>query len=158
LKKTIIAGVLTATTLTGCVAHQSVPGSAHPDPAAVASLVAAADRQVCIDLDARGGAFYHVLVIPMMTGASGYKSVDVNPAQLSEAVTAVTQVGATSRNQANAEIADETERMVAAARAMDIYPHADATSLLTAFVGLSVACQEAGHKPSWFDANALATS
>ena len=37
-----------------------------------------ADRQACVDLDARGGTLYNTLVVPMMGGASGQKSMDVD--------------------------------------------------------------------------------
>lgn len=99
---------------------------------------------------------YSVFVVPMMAGAGGQKSVNVNAAQLSRAVTPLTQVGKGELEQASPKVADEGQRLVTAAGAFEAYDHAEGTALLTAFVGLSVACQEAGHKPSWFDASKLA--
>ena len=64
---------------------------------------------------------------------------------------------AAERAPATGEIADEGQRLVAAAEAFQPYDHADGTALLTSFVGLSVACQQAGYKPSWFDAQSLAS-
>lgn len=97
----------------------SSPAPAAPSPPVSAS--SAADRRVCVDFDARGGALYSVFVVPMMTGSSGQTSIDVDVAQ------------------------------------MGLYDHAEGTALLTSFVGLAVACQKAGHKPSWFDAEKLAS-
>jgi hypothetical protein len=112
-----------------------------------------------VDLDARGGQLYTEFVVPMMTGASGQKSVDVDIAIISRAVAQVEQVGADgSLEQASGDIADEGERMVAAAEAFQVVDHFEGTALLTSFVGLAVACQQAGHKPSWFDATALMSS
>ena len=117
---------------------------------------ATADRAVCVDLDARGGALYNVLVVPMMTGTSGQKSIDVDPAQLARAASLVAEVGRGSIEESSPAIADATRRMVASADALGIYEHADSTALLTSFVTLAVECQKAGHKPSWFDAESLA--
>ena len=121
-----------------------------PDPSV------AADRAVCVDLDARGGALYNVLVVPMMTGTSGQKSIDVDPAQLARAASSVAKIGQGSIGQASPAIADAAQRLTASADALGIYAHADSTALLTSFVTLAVECQKAGHKPSWFDAEALA--
>lgn len=146
--------------LTGCTAapdpQPGVTASPQP-PSATPDLSAGADRSVCVDLDARGGAFYNIFVTPMMTGATGQKSVGVNVAQMSRAVAQVQGVGRGTLDQASPQIADEGRRMVAAAEAFEVYEHAEGTALLTAFVGLAVACQIAGRKPSWFDAESLTT-
>jgi hypothetical protein len=91
----------------------------------------------------------------MMTGTSGRKSVDVDATQMGRAVAQVQDVGREQIDRASPQIADEGQRLVAAAEALGIYNNAEGTALLTAFVGLAVACQEAGHKPSWFDAASL---
>jgi hypothetical protein len=80
-----------------------------------------------------------------------------HPVQITRAVGLVAQVGEGSLDQATGEIADEGQRLVAAAEAFQPYDHADGTALLTSFLGLSVACQQAGYKPSWFDAQSLAS-
>ena len=121
-----------------------------PDPSA------AANRAVCVDLDARGGALYNVLVVPMMKGSTGRKTVNVDVVQMSRAASAVAKVGQGSIGQASPAIADAAQRMTAAADALVIYEHADSTALLTSFVTLAVECQKAGYKPSWFDAESLA--
>ena len=76
-------------------------------------------------------------------------------AQMSRAVISVAQVGAGSLDEASADIADESRRLVAAADAMGMYDHTEGTALLTSFVGLSAACTKAGHQPSWFDPASL---
>jgi hypothetical protein len=126
------------------------------EPAAPADPSAGADRAVCVDLDARGGTLYNVLVVPMMTGESGQKSINVNPGQLARAASSVEEVGQGSIGQASPAISDAAQRLVASAGALGVYEHADSTALLTSFVTLAVECQKAGHKPSWFDAESLA--
>jgi hypothetical protein len=139
----------------------TVEGAPSPVPPAATSAgtgtaTAEAGRSVCVDLDARGGQLYAAFVVPMMGGPSGRKSIDVDIAIISRAVGQVAQVGAGgSLDRASGEIADEGERMVAAAEAFQVVEHFEGTALLTSFVGLAVACQQAGHKPSWFDPVAL---
>ena len=128
-------------------------------PATTNALASGANHEVCIDLDARGGQLYTEFVVPMMTDASGQKSVEVEIAIISRAIAQDEHVGANgSLDQASGKIADEDERMVAAAEAFQAVDHFEGTALLTSFVGLAVACQEAGHKPSWFDAASLMSS
>lgn len=152
----LIAATIAALPLAACgsaapAAPQVVTVTAPaPDPSA------AADRAVCVDLDARGGALYNVLVVPMMSGSTGQKSINVDVAQMSRAAAAVAKVGQGSIGQASPAIADAAQRMTAAADALVVYEHADSTALLTSFVTLAVECEKAGHKPSWFDAEALA--
>ena len=144
----VVAGLGVATlSLTACAA---VPGEAAPAAPVAAPTSSApsskdADRAVCVDLDARGGQLYSTFVVPMMTTA-GATGVDVNIAQISRAVTAVSQVGAGRLDRASPNIADEGERMVAAAEAFQAVDHFEGTALLTSFVGLSVACQTAGRR------------
>lgn len=147
-----------AAVVSGCTTTVTGMPSVAPAPVQTASPSAAADRHVCIDLDARGGELYNVLVVPMMAGPAGPKSIDVDVARFTRATAAVAQVGRSALREAGQEIADEGERMVAAAESLGMYDHADSTALLTSFVGLSVACQKAGHKPSWFDAGALTSN
>ena len=64
---------------------------------------------MCVDLDARGGALYNVLVVPMMTGTGGQKSIDVDPAQLARAAPAVTPLGRGSIEESTPAIADAAE-------------------------------------------------
>lgn len=159
-KATIISGVLALVVLTGCSARM-VPGSAGPAlPAAPtpSSLALDADRKVCVDLDARGGTLYNTFVVPMMRGASGQKSMDVDLQQMVNAVSAVTRVGEGVLDAASPGIADEGGRLVAAAEAFRAHDRVDTTALLTAFVGLSVECAESGHKPSWFNPGKLTNS
>jgi hypothetical protein len=113
---------------------------------------------VCIDLDARGGALYQVFVVPMLAGESGRKSIDVDISQMSRAVTAVADIDAEALSHASTEVADEGQRMVAAAEAMGMYNHAEGTALLTSFVGLAVACTKVDHQPSWFEPEKLVTT
>lgn len=151
--------VLLSFVLTGCTVE--VPGEAGPKQqapvAATASTAstASADQKVCVDLDARGEPLYREFVVPMMTGATGQKSVDVDARRFASATAAVQVVGEGVREQASAEISLESARLVAAAKALALQEGADGTALLTAFVTLSGACQLAGLKPSWFDVNAL---
>jgi hypothetical protein len=77
---------------------------------------------------------------------------------LSRATTTLAGLGTGSLSEASADIQDAGERLAASAQALGIYDHAEGTALLTSFVSLAVACQKAGHKPSWFDAEALASS
>ncbi|RTL64565.1 MAG: hypothetical protein EKK42_25235 [Pseudonocardiaceae bacterium] len=137
----------------------AVPGAAvavSTSAPATTTSSAGADRKVCVDLDARGGALYTVFVVPMMKGPSGAKSVDVSIAQIVRATSSVAGLDPVSLTHASAPIADEAERLVAAAKAFQAYDHAEGTALLTSFVGLAVECQKAGFKPSWFDAATLA--
>jgi hypothetical protein len=160
VKATIVSGLLAFVVLTGCSARM-VPGSAGPAlPAAPASSSVAvdADRKVCVDLDARGGTLYNTFVVPMMSGASGQKSMDVDLRQMVNAVSAVTRVGEGVLDAASPGIADEGGRLVAAAEAFRAHDRVDTTALLTAFVGLSVECTESGHKPSWFNPGKLTDS
>jgi hypothetical protein len=160
VKATILSGVLAFVVLTGCSARM-VSGSASPAlPAVPASSGVAvdADRKVCVDLDARGGTLYNTFVVPMMSGASGRKSMDVDLQQMIHAVSAVTRVGEGELDAASPGIADEGGRLVAAAEAFRAHDHVDTTALLTAFVGLSVECTKSGHKPSWFDQRKLTNS
>lgn len=48
---------------------------------------------MCLDFDARGGTLYNVLVVPMMTGESGQKSINVDPVHLARAASSVEEVG-----------------------------------------------------------------
>ena len=82
--------------------------------------------------------------------------IDVDPSQLSRAASSMAKIGQGSIGQASPAIADAAQRLTASADALGIYAHADSTALLTSFVTLAVECQKAGHKPSWFDAEALA--
>jgi hypothetical protein len=161
VKATIISSVLAIVMLTACSAR-TVPGSASPAlPVAApttSSVTVDADRKVCVDLDARGGTLYNTLVVPMMSGASGQKSMNVDVQRMLNAVSAVTRVGEDELDAASPGIADEGARLVAAAEAFQAHDHVDTTALLTAFVGLSVECTKSGHKPSWFDPAKLANS
>lgn len=150
---------LLAVVLAGCSATP-VSGSAVPDPVAVSAIAAqeSANRQVCSDLDARGGALYSVFVVPMLTGATGRKSIDVDIAQFTRAVDSIQQVGRSTLEKADGDIAQEGRQMVAAAESMGVYDHAEGTALLTAFVGLAVACTKADQQPSWFDPVTLAAN
>ncbi|SDG34099.1 hypothetical protein SAMN05216377_11118 [Pseudonocardia oroxyli] len=127
-------------------------------PTTTASASAAANRRVCIDFDARGGALYTLFVVPMMAGDGGRASVNVDIAQMRRATATVAQLRSADLGAASPSIADEGERLIAAADALGLYPNTDGTALLTAFVGLAVECQKANHKPSWFDANELAST
>lgn len=158
-------GVMLAMLTTGCAT--AVPGAPSPSPVAVTSIAppttttapsASADKAVCIEFDARGGALYSLFVIPMMKGKSGEKSVSVDVAQLAQATASLTDLDATSLANASGDIQDQGQRLVAAAQAIGLYNHAEGTALLTSFVSLGVACQKAGYKPSWFDAAALTSS
>jgi hypothetical protein len=157
----IVAAVLVLVTLSACAAR-TVPGSASPAPGVASAISASAsgdaDRKVCVDLDARGGTLYGTFVVPMMSGASGSKSLDIDIERMTQAVESVAQVGAGELDEASREIADEGERLVAAAGAFRPHDHYDGTALLTAFVGLAAQCQVAGYKPSWFDAAKLASN
>jgi hypothetical protein len=161
---TLVALTGAVVALVGC--GTSVPGSAQPAPAPATiaaapttSAAESANRSMCIDLDARGGQLYTAFVVPMMAGSSGRKSVEVDIATITHAVTQVAHVGADGAlKQTTGDVADEGERMVAAAEAFQAVDHFEGTALLTSFVGLAVACQEAGHKPSWFNATELMTS
>jgi hypothetical protein len=118
-----------------------------------------ADRAVCVDFDARGGALYNVFVVPMMTGPSGQKSINVDIAQMTRATAQLVSVGSTANlADASSEIRDQTQRMVTSAGALGIYDHTEGTALLTSFVSLAVACTSAGQKPTWFDPSALTTA
>jgi hypothetical protein len=150
-----MTGLVTAdcSAVTAGNSSPATSGGAAPE---VSASGKAADRLVCVDLDARGGALYSVFVVPMMAGAGGRKSIDVNAAQLTRAVASLTEVGKGSLENASPKVADEGQRLVAAAEAFQVYSHAEGTALLTSFVGLSIACAEAGHQPSWFNAAELA--
>lgn len=124
--------------------------------AAAPSSSAAADRAVCVDLDSRGGSLYTLSVVPMMAGPTGHTSVSVDAASMARATTALVGVGAGSLDGASGDIRDHGERLSASAGAMGIHDDADGTAVLTSFVSLAFACQLAGHRPSWFDAEALA--
>ena len=155
----VVVALALVVPLAGCAgASPSTPQvvtvtAAAPPPA---DPSAAADRAVCIDLDSRGGALYNVLVVPMMKGTTGQKSISVDPTQLTRAASSVEEVGRGSIEQASPAIADAARRLVTSADALGVYEHADSTALLTAFVTLAVECQKAGYKPSWFDAESLA--
>jgi hypothetical protein len=156
--RAVVIALALVVPLAGCAgAAPSTPQvvTVTAEPAAVAPS-AAADRAVCVDLDARGGALYNVLVVPMMKGATGQKSISVDPAQLTRAASSVEEIGRGSIEQASPAIADAARRLVASADALGVYEHADSTALLTSFVTLAVECQKAGYKPSWFDAESLA--
>ena len=120
----------TAPATTQVVTVTAAP-AAPPDPSS------AADRAGCVDLDARGGSLDNVLVVPMMTGAAGQKSVNVNAAQLARAASSVREVGQGSIQQASPAIADAAQRMVTSADALGVYSHSDSTALLTSFVTLA---------------------
>ena len=157
--RAVVVALALVVPLGGCAgAAPSTPQvvTVTTEPAAAAAPSAAADRAVCVDLDARGGALYNVLVVPMMTGAAGQKSIDVDPVQLARAASLVAEVGRGSIEEATPAIADAAQRMVASADALGIYEHADSTALPTSFVTLAVECQKTGYKPSWFDAESLA--
>lgn len=115
-----------------------------------------ANRAVCVDFDARGGSLYSIFVVPMMAGPSGETSVSVDVSSLALATASLADVGAGSLEEASGDIRDQGERLAASAGAMGIHDNAEGTALLTSFVSLAVACQLAGHPPSWFDAEALA--
>jgi hypothetical protein len=132
--------------------------TAVPTTSPTPSPSVAADREVCIDLDARGGALYQVFIVPMLAGESGRKSIDVDIAQMSRAVSAIVDIDADALGHASTEVTDEGQRMVAAAQAMGMYDHAEGTALLTSFVGLAVACTKAGYQPSWFEPEKLVTT
>lgn len=94
----------------------------------------------------------------MTAGPTGQTSVNVNvdAESLARATTSFADVGAGSFDEASGEIRDQGERLSASAGTIGIYENAEGTALLTSFVSLAVACQQAGHQPSWFDAAALA--
>lgn len=144
----------------GSDASRTPSGAPRVTASAAATITssATADRAVCIDLDARGGALYNVLVVPMMTGSAEQKSISVDPAQMVRAAASVEEVGRGSIGQASPAVADAAQRMTTSAGALGVYAHADSTALLTSFVTLAVECQKAGHKPSWFDAASLVGS
>ncbi|MGH3612837.1 MAG: hypothetical protein ACRDRK_09615 [Pseudonocardia sp.] len=102
------------------------------------------------------GALYNIFVVPMMAGPTGQDTVDVpdQPVRSGDHSGRASRVGCAVPGEP--QIRDEGERLLAAAEAVGVYDHAEGTALLTSFVGLSLACQQAGHKPSWFDAEALA--
>lgn len=124
-------------------------------------LQAAADRQVCSDLNARGGAFYNSYVVRVM-GAGGYTSVSIEPISFANAVDSLELIGqapaadgVSQLSHASPGLADNGADLVTSARAFSVYAHADATALLTGFVGTAAECTKAGHQPSWFDVDAL---
>ncbi len=165
----VIAVVVLLLAVAGCGA--TVSGTPAADPAVVSEIAAtkqaatasaassaAADRAVCVDLDARGGALYGVFVVPMMSGAAGKKSVNVDAAQMVRATATLADLGSGSLAEATGDVRDQGQRVVAAAESLGIYNNTEGTALLTAFVSLSVACTQAGNKPSWFDPAALASN
>jgi hypothetical protein len=83
--------------------------------------------------------------------------VNVDIVQMQRATATVAQLSLVDLAAASPAIADEGERLVAAADALGLYSNTDGTALLTAFVGLAVECQKADYKPSWFDADELAS-
>jgi hypothetical protein len=144
----------------GCASTVVVgrPSAAESTVVAAAALSpsAAANRAVCVDLDARGGSLYALFVVPMMAGPTGQTSVSVDASSMARATTALVGLGASSLDGASGDIRDHGERLSASAGAMGIHDDAEGTAVLTSFVSLAVACQVAGHRPSWFDAEALA--
>jgi hypothetical protein len=69
----VVVGVLGGILLVGGVdSEPREPVQAAPvasaAPTSVASAASVADRRICIDFDARGGALYTVFVVPMMAG------------------------------------------------------------------------------------------
>ncbi len=151
---------LTAVAVSGCgstvVAGRPIAAEPPAVTTAASSSAVAADRAVCVDLDARGGSLYSIFVVPMMADPSGRASVDVDVASLARATASLTDVGAGSLDEASGDIRDQGERLAASAGALGLHDNAEGTALLTSFVSLAVACQVAGHPPSWFDAQALA--
>jgi hypothetical protein len=145
---------LLALALSGCAA--AVAGAPAANMAdATAYQQGVADRQVCVDLDARGGGLYRTFVVPMMAGAAGEKSIDVDVMQMTEATRSVAGIDPGRVSSASPAIADDGQRLLAAAGSFRAYDHFEGTALLTSFVGLAVACQNAGIRPTWFDADAL---
>lgn len=154
------ASCVAAVAVSGC-ANTAVAGRpAAVEPTVVAAATpspsVAANRAVCVDFDARGGSLYSVFVVPMMAGPSGQSSVSVDATSLARATAALAEVGAGSLDEASGDIRDQGERLSASAGALGIHDNAEGTAMLTSFVSLAVACQLAGHQPSWFDAEALA--
>ncbi len=137
----------------------SAAGLAVTKQLKAAEAARVADREVCVEFDARGGVLYNVFVVPMMTGPSGQKSINVDIARMTRATAQLIRVGSTSNlADASSEIRDQTQRMVTSAGALGIYDHTEGTALLTSFVSLAVACTSAGQKPTWFDPSALTTA
>jgi hypothetical protein len=135
-----------------CTTVVQPPG--RPLPAEDPSI--GADREVCRDLDAKGGGFYTTVVVPMLgPGPSGRKSIDVDIVAMENAVGSLVDVGGTARARASQAVQDEAEQTARSAGAFDLYAHAEVTSLLTAFTGLAVECTKAGHQPTWFDPESL---
>lgn len=147
-----------STALSGSRAYSRANWPVRGVAPTASSVTVDADRKVCADLDARGGTLYNTLVVPMMSGASGQKSMNVDVEQKLHAVSALTRVGEDERDTASPNIADQGGRLVAAAEAFQARDHVETTALLTAFVGLAVECTKSGHKPSWFDPAELANS
>jgi hypothetical protein len=160
----LLPGLLMAAVLALAGCTSEIAGSASPAPAPMAPVAAPAkvtssaeaDRKVCVDLDARGGALYSVFVVPMMAGAVGKKSINVDIQQMVRAVDTLTKMDEDEIDKASANVKDQGQRLLAAAEAFQAYNNAEGTALLTAMVGTAGACQIAGLKPSWFDANKLA--
>lgn len=149
---TVVLGALVLSLVTSCT--QVVQSPKAPAPAEDPSIHA--DQDVCRDLDAKGGGFYETFVFPMLAGGTrGRQTLDVDIVAMSHAVDALRDLGSKSRAVTSPEIRDQTDKTVRAAQAFDLYANADATSLLTAFTALAVACTNAGHQPSWFDPGEL---
>src|SRR5262249_23617797 len=134
---TAMAGLLAAscgTTISGAAEPARTPTvtTTLSAPTTTNALAAGANRDVCIDLHARGGQLFTEFVVPMMTGASGQKSVEVDIATITRAIAQVERVGADGAlEQASGKLADEGERMVAAAEAFQAVDHFEGTALLT---------------------------
>lgn len=156
----VVAACAVAVMASGCASTAVVgtPSAAEPTVVAAAtpSPSVAANRAVCVDFDARGGSLYSLFVVPMMAGPTGQSSVNVDASSLTRATAALADMGAGALDDATGDIRDQGERLAASAGAMGIHDNAEGTAMLTSFVSLAVACQLAGHQPSWFDAEALA--
>ncbi|WP_232661915.1 hypothetical protein [Pseudonocardia sp. TRM90224] len=91
----------------------------------------------------------------MMAGPNEQTSMNVSIAEMSQGVSAIRSITLDDLAEASPAIKDEGERLVASAEAFQPVNNFEGTALLTAFVGLAVECQKAGHRPSWFDAERL---
>lgn len=145
-------GVVLAMLLTSCATTVVPPA---PAPAEDPSILA--NQEVCLDLDAKGGDYYITVMVPMLGGNSppGRKSIIADLVAVQNSVTSMLDVGGTARDHASQAIRNAAEQTARSAAAFKVHQNVDGTSLLTAFTTLTVECTKAGHKPTWFDLNAL---
>lgn len=153
----VVVGLLLILGVAGCSAPP-IAGVPSASLQVVADMRAESDatRSVCVDFEARGGALYQVLVVPMLTsGPPGYKSLTVDVAQMARATQSITEMETSDLAKVPAALRDPAERMVASAKALGLYDHTEGTALLTAFTEVAVECTKAQHKPSWFEPEKL---